>query len=283
MALNTYTDVSAFVNTVFEDALFVARDNNLMIPLVTSFMDKRSMADRKNQEYGTAIMNEVAETDDLVSQSFTPSALSTLTPKEYAGNFFLTDQRIDSDPFGARNDASLELGLAAAQDIEIQLVSNFSSFTAGTIGAAGTVMTWGHFYAMLSVLRNEKAPLPYAFVCHPFQWHELGKAATHAGGTATNAPNFQDEVVKTFWVRTVGPVDIFISSNITIDGSDDAYSGMFSRAAIAYDSRRAPRLEPARNATRRGWDLVMSMIYGHGTWRPKYGVTGLFDCKTPTT
>ena len=47
---NTYSDISSFVNTVFEDAMFVARDNNLMAQLVTVYNDRQGMAVRKNSE-----------------------------------------------------------------------------------------------------------------------------------------------------------------------------------------------------------------------------------------
>src|SRR5574340_108949 len=99
--MNQYSDISTFVNTVFEDALFVARENMLAVNLVRVFNDRTGMALRKNQEYGTADIYAIGEADDLTSQVFKPTALSTLTPGEYGGQFLLTDQRLETDPFGA--------------------------------------------------------------------------------------------------------------------------------------------------------------------------------------
>lgn len=282
MPLNTYSDISTFVNTVFEDALFVARDNNLMANLVTVFNDQQGAALRKNQTYGTATMNSVAETDDLTSQAFTPTALSTLTPGEVAAQFFLTDLRVESDPFGVRSDAAQELGMAMAQKFESDLLGNFSSLTGGTVGAAGTAITWGHVFAMFSRLRAQNAPRPWRLVLHPYQWHILGKAVA-PGATVTNAPELQNEVMRNFYVGTVSGVDVYTSANITVDGSDDAYCALFSPAALALDIRRAPRLEPERDASRRGWELNLSAVYAHGIWRPKFGVQGLFDASTPSS
>lgn len=283
MTINTYSDISSFVNTIFEDALFVARDNNLMIPLVTTFDDKQGMAARKNQTYGTATINSIAETDDLVSQQFKPTALSTLTPGEYGGQFFISDQRLESDPFGARNDAANELGMAMAERMEIDMLGNFSSLTGGTVGAAGTVITWGHFFAALTLLRAQKAPQPYFCVLHPYQWHVLAKAASVAGASVVNAPEFQDEITRNWFVGRVGPVNVFTTTNISINGSTDAYGGLFSRGALAMDFRRAPRLEPERDASRRGWELNMSAIYAHGVWRPTFGIQMLFNAATPSS
>ena len=46
--------------------------------------------------------------------------------------------------------------------------------------------------------------------------------------------------------------------------------------ALALDMRRAPRLEPERDASRRGYELNLSAVYAHGVWRPKFGVCGIF-------
>lgn len=281
-SLNPSANIAAFVNTIFEDALMVARDNNLMLPLVTYFGDRSGTATRTNSQNGTATIQSIGETTDLTSQAFTPAALASLTPAEAGGQFFLTDLRVETDSFQVRNDAALELGLATAQKIETDLLGNFSSLTGGTVGAAGTVITWGHFFAGLSRLRAQNAPLPYVYVCHPFQWHQLGKAAA-VGATVTNSPALQDEVTRRFYVQTVAGVDIYTSANIAVDGSDDAVGGMFSRAAIAYDNRRSPRLEPERDASRRGWELNMTTVYANGVWRPKFGIQMKFDASLPSS
>lgn len=283
MPLVREADITAFVNTVFEDALFIARDNNVMANLVTNFNDRTGVAPRQNSQYGTATMNALAETDDMVSQAFTPSSIATLTPSEFGAQFFVTDLREETDPFTVRNDAAMELGMAAAQSIDTNLTGQFSSLTGGTIGAAGTIISWGYFFAMLSVLRGTNAPGPYAFVCHPYQWHVLAKAVTVAGGAQTNAPNFQDEVMRRFWVQTVGPVDIFTSTNIAIDGSGDAYCAMFAKPALGLDVRRPFRIRPERDESRRGLELNASMVYAKGVWRPQFGVQGIFDAATPSS
>src|SRR5574343_45550 len=284
MPINTYSDISAFVNNIYEDALFAARENNLMAGLVLGFNNMTGLAARKSQEYnkGTAVV--VAETDDLTSKSFTPAALSTLTPGEIGLQFFLTDSRVESDPFGVQQDTAVELGLAIADRIETDLLGDLASLTGGPVGGAGTVITWGHVFAALSQLKAAKAPAPYAMVLHPYQWHVLAKAVTVAGGAQTNAPAFQDAVMQKYHVqRVAGDLDIFVTSNLSIDGSNDVTSGMFSRPALALDVRRPLRIEPERDASRRGWELNASCVYAHGVWRPAFGVKMIFDAATPSS
>lgn len=282
-SLNPSSDISSFINTIYEAAILVARDNNVMTGLVRTFNDREGVATRKNSQYGGATINSITETDDLVGQAFTPANIATLTPGEVGAQYFLTDTRVESDPFAVRNDAAADLGQAMATKIETDLIGNFASLTGGTVGAAGSVITWSYLFAMEAVLKAQKAPYPYFTVMHPYQWYPLAKAASVASSSATNAaPSLLEEVNSMFFVKQVGGVFIFTSANFTIDGSGDTDIGMWSRDAIALDMRRAPRIEPERDASRRGWELNLSALYAEGVWRPTFGVRGIFDCTAPT-
>lgn len=282
-SLNPSSDISSFINTVFEQAILVARDNNVMTGLVRTFNDRSGIATRQNSQYGGMTINNVAETDDLVGQAFTPSSIATITPAEAAGQYFLTDTRIESDPFAVRNDAAQDMGQAVATKMETDLLSSFSSFTGGTVGTAGSAITWSYLFAMEAQLKAQKAPYPYFTVMHPYQWFNLAKAASVASSAATNAAaSLLEEVNSMFFVKQVGGIFIFTSSNFTIDSSADTNIGMWSRDALALDMRRAPRMEVDRKPSRRGWELNISTVYGYGVWRPKFGILGTFDCTAPT-
>jgi len=269
MPFNTEADISGFVNTVWEDAILVARDNNVMSGLVQGFGDLQGLAVRTNAAYGTAVFNQIAETDDLSSQSFTPSTDQTLTPYEYGAQFFVTDSRMETDIYAVRQDASMELGAAYGQSIDKYLSGLFSSLTAGTVGTAGSDLTWANFFAAITVMRRAIAPRPWVCVLTPEQWHCLGTAIA-PGATVTNSPNIQNEFTRQFFVGNVSGVDIYTTANIT--NGTSVFGGMFSRNALALDMRRPFRLEPERDASRRGLELNASSVYAYGTWRPQYGV-----------
>lgn len=275
-SLNPSSDISAFINTVFEAAILVARDNNVMTGLVRGFNDRSGVAVRQNSQYGGATVNSIGETDDLVGQAFTPSSIATLTPAEVGAQYVMTDTRLESDPFSVRNDAAADLGGAMATKIETDLLGNFNAFTGGTIGASGSTATWSYIMAMEAVLRQNKAPYPYFLVLSPYQWYPLAKAASVAGSSTNAAPSLLEEVNSAFFVRQFGGVSIFVSTNVETSGND-AYAGMFSRDALALDIRRQPRIEPERDASRRAWELNLSAVYGHGVWRPTFGVCGIFS------
>lgn len=285
MPLNTQSDISGYMQTIYEDAMFVARENSFMLGLVTVFDDVTDEAQtRTRSEYGQTTISAIGETDDLSSQAFTPATAQVLTPGEVGAQIFITDKRRSADPFGAQEDAAMELGMATAKKVNSDLLGDLASLTGGTVGSAGTTITWGHFFAAFSQAEvATKATVDsYACVLHTYQWHQLAKVAA-PGATVTNAPQFQDEIMQRWYVGTVGKVDIYATTDLTIDGSGDASGAMFPRVAVAYDGRRAPRLEPERDASRRGWELNMTHVYAHGVWRPAFGIVMTFDAATPTS
>ena len=269
MPYNIEADIATFVNTVWADALLVARDNNVMAPLVTNFGDITGLAVRKNAKYGTAVFNQITEVDDLSSQSFTPTVDQTLTPYEYGAQFFVTDSRLETDIFALRSDAASELGAAYGQKIDGFLSGLFSSFTGGTVGGTTSNMTWATFLAGLTAMRRAMAPRPWRCVLNPEQYMCLGTAIA-PGVTVTNAPQLQDEFVRQYYVNTVAGVDIYIDGNITAAAT--VAGGFFSPSALALDMRRPFRMEPERDASRRGIELNVSSIFAYGVWRPQYGV-----------
>lgn len=266
------SDISSFMNVIYEDALLIARDNNVMTPLVSNFSDPNESETRKLSQYTGATINTIGEADDLVGQTFTPSVISTLTPAEVGAQYFITDKRLNSSPFAERQMAAMDLGMAVATKIETDLVGDFSSFTGGTIGSSGTTLTWGHLYAAANILRANKAPMPYACVLHPYQYHPLGLAVVPAGNStfAAAAPRTGDAITQNYFVARTPMFDIYVSSNITAGVA--SVGGMFSRQALAFDMRRGVRLEPERDASRRGWELNVTAVYAHGVWRPTFGV-----------
>ena len=269
-----------YIQKIYEDALFIARENELVSNLVTTYQGQ-GMAPRISSEYSSASIAAVNDDDDLTSQSFKPTVLSTLTPSEVGAQYLITDQRAESDPMGVRQAAALELGAAMATKVETDLISNFGSLTGGTAGAAGSTMTWDYFFAAVSQLRAQKAPAPYYAVLHPFQIHQLAKAAA-VTGTINNTPDFGDQVMlNRFFTRAAGCF-IFESANLEPDNSDDVTAAVFSPMALALDVRRAVRFESERDASRRADELNVSMVYAHGVWRPKFGVKLISDATVPS-
>lgn len=272
-----------WVQTVFEKTNTVFRANNVMSQLVTSFADSTGNEARANSTYNQLTAGSIAETTDLTAEAeFTTTNIATLTPYERGAISFLTDTRRENDP-AVYNDLGNELGSAMADLVETDLLGTFGSLTGGTITTGGgTALTWGHLTAARTVLKASKVPGPYVAVIHENAWHQLAKAGVPNATAINNTPDSLKEAIKSNWyVGSYGDLSIFTTANIS--AGTLVTQGVFSPQAIAIDWRRALRLEPQRDASRRGFELNVTARYAAGIWRPKAGVQLKSDASAPTS
>lgn len=280
----TYAAVSSLVPSIYDAALMHLRADNVMTATVRVFNDQQGLSPRVASKYAGGTFTQLAETTDMSAESWARSSLATLTPYVYGRQFFLNDTRMESDPLNVMADAAEELGASAAKEMNDKLLGTFSSFTGGTIGSAGSTISWSKFFAMKSLLKAKKARPPYFFVCHTYQWHILATSASTSGVDVTQ-PSLPAEMINTpFSILMVDNVMVVSTPDISIDASDDAYSGMYARDAMALDIRRAFRINPERDESRGGGgtELNATMVYGYGVYDPTQGITGLFDAPTPS-
>jgi hypothetical protein len=286
---NLWSDVSAIAQSVQEDAYFIVREASLMPQLVTTYTDMSGLNTRKSYKYNSGTAETVGEADDLTSRAFTPSADQTLTPAEIGLQFFISDSRAESEaPESIINDAARELGFAASDKVETDLLGDLGSLTGGTtIGASGTAITWGYVAAAIANARaaNKNAAKPLACVIHGYQWAVLAKAASVAGASVVNAPQLQDQISRTGGnsVKVADFMGVPIYQVFGGISGTDFVGGVFPREAIAIDWRRAIRVRPQRDESRRGVELNMSAVYAHGVWRPELGVKMTFQAVAPTS
>lgn len=280
--ITTYSDISSFVSSLYERSLFVAREANLMTGLVRQFSASgwmsRVLTTRPSLSAAT-----VADGVDYVNPTvFDKSTLATLTPGEVISQVIITDRDLESDPDNSRTDAALEMGNAIATKIDVDLVSCFTSFTKDVGPGAGSSATIAKFAAGVAILRNNKVPAPINVVLHPYHWHDIWVQLGQPAGTYAFLGEVANQAMKDYAVTNLLQMRWFVSANIAVDGSDDAVSGLFSSQAIGFDSRRAPRLEPERDASLRAWEFNMTAGYAYGVIRNAYGVKFTADATEPT-
>jgi len=282
--LNLYSDISSIANAVQEDAIFVVRETGQMQNLVTVFNDMTGLNPRKGYAYNQGTAQTVGEDDDLTSRAFTPSVDQTLTPAEIGLQFFITDSRAESEaPESILRDASMELGLAAGDKLNTDLIGDMASLTGGTVGASGTAITWGYVAAAIGRARNanKSNAIPLACVVHGYQWSVLAKAASIAGSSLAQAPGVTEQMTRSGFVAEFMGVPMYQVFG-GISGTDFT-GGVFPRVALALDWRRAIRVRPERDESRRGVELNMSAVYAHGVWRPTRGIKMIFDATAPSS
>jgi len=269
---NKSDDIASYVHTIFEAATLAARDRNFMTGLVSTWFDERGTATRSRSEYGTVGYNQITDTDDLVSQTFTPSVQNSLSPYLYAAQFLISDRRLRADPFQLQGDASRELGEGAGKQVNLHLTGLFSSLTGGTVGTAGGTVTTGNLFAAIAKLKQQNAPPPYFGVLQEGHWYHIGTVLIPAGGVSmTNAPELQEVVSSRYYAGYAMGVYWFTTNDIT--SGTAAVGAVFSREALGFDERKAFGIEYQRDASKGGgsWELNATMDYAYGVWRPNFG------------
>lgn len=191
-------------------------------------------------------------------------------------------------------------------------LAQFTSFSV-TLGAAGTVMSPGHLAASESRLaigndrtNPEPAEKPWFTQMHPLSATVLrgrlaglsstpgGAAAfgaeggAHAGVTIANNPNAMQmqALGGPGAIGSYGQLIIKENANISVDGSDDAVGGSYSKETLVYVTEVAPRMDPdtSDKSMRGAIELNLWGSYGWGLYRQaNKAVRMTFDASLPTS
>lgn len=281
MAITIVADLNGLYNLIYEDALFVAREANLMVGLVRNFSATGYMARKLGIRPQITAMDKPEGVDFQNATKFGKDLKATLTPKVIMAQALLTDEDVQTDPDDARMDASQELGGSIATKIDEDLVKLFGSLTKEK-AAAGAALSISKCAAGVSVLRQAKAPNPLYFVLHPYGWHDVWTELGQPASQKAFLGDLANEALRSFFVGSWLAATWFTSANIDIDASDDAISGLFNPQSLGFDTRENPTLEPERDASRKATELNMSAGYAVGIIRDEYAVKLTHDATEPT-
>jgi hypothetical protein len=280
MTLSKVSSMNSLFNSIYEDTLFVAREANLMTGLVTNY-SARGWMDRKINSYPALTAQSVAEGVDYANPTeWTKTNNGTLTPGEIIVQVTLSDRRIETDPEDAQRDAAQEMGNAIATKIDTDIASVFTDFSTDK-GGTGTALTIAKCAAAMSVLRNNKVPNPIYFVLHPYAWHDIWTELGQPAATKVLLGDVANEALRSFYVSDMLNAQWFINANIAVNATPDAVSAVFNPGALAFDSRKAPTMEPERDASLRAWELNFSAGYAYGERRDSFGVKLTHDATEP--
>ena len=134
----------------------------------------------------------------------------------------------------------------------------------------GQQVTVQDLFEASAELRTNNAPAPYYGVFHPKQIFNVKKSLTNTfAGLNTELSN---EAMRSGFVGQIAGIEIFESSNISVDGSDDSIGGVFSQDALALAMMQDLKIESQRDASLRADEIVATAVYGVGEIHDTYGV-----------
>lgn len=193
--------------------------------------------------------------------------------------------------------------------------TQLASFTATTIGSAGTVVSPGHISGagarvMIGNSRSNPEPFDNIFaVIHPLASHVLAgrlipwsnvptgsnvfgvNTGAHAGVTATNggiSSGMTEDLVRKGYkaIGMVGGVTVKTDANLAVDANDDFTGACFSKDGLYYISEEEPRLDwdTSDKSMRGAAEGTLWGSYVWGNYRPSRSGNPLtFDASLPTS
>ena len=267
----TSTTISELYTEIVAEALFVASEQSIMRNLVRNYTIVGGGKSVEVPIYATVSASAVAEATDLSNTAVNPSSV-TITASEVGIMTTLTDLARNSASRNVAGDIGRLFGEAIAKKVDSDLSALFTGFSTEKGGGAGVELTIQDLFEASAELRTANAPAPYYGVFHPKQIFNVKKSLTNTFAGSSNIPDLGNEAMRTGFVGTIAGVQIFESSNISVDGSDDSIGGVFSQDALGLAMMQDLKIESQRDASLRADEIVATAVYGVGELHDSYGV-----------
>ena len=265
----TSSTISELYTEIVAEALFVASEQSIMRGLVRNYSIAGGGKSVEVPIYATVSAGAVNEASDLSNTAVNPSSV-TITASEVGIMTTLTDLARNSASRNVAADIGRLFGEAIATKIDTDLAALFTGFSTEKGPGAGAEITVQDLFECAAELKTNKAPGPYFGVFHPKQIFNVKKSLTNTFvGRDTELSN---EAMRTGFVGNVAGIQIFESSNIAVDGSDDSVGGVFSQDALGLAMMQDLKIETQRDASLRADEIVATAVFGVGELHDSYGV-----------
>tara|TARA_R100001591_G_scaffold19506_1_gene26877 strand:+ start:294 stop:1133 length:840 start_codon:yes stop_codon:yes gene_type:complete len=265
----TSSTISELYTEIVAEALFVASEQSIMRGLVRNYTISGGGKSVEVPIYATVSAGAVSEASDLSNTAVNPTSV-TITASEVGIMTTLTDLARNSASRNVAADIGRLFGESIATKIDTDLAALFSGFSTEKGPGAGAEITVQDLFECAAELKTNKAPGPYFGVFHPKQIFNVKKSLTNTFvGRDTELSN---EAMRTGFVGNIAGIQIFETSNIAVDGSDDSIGGVFSQDALALAMMQDLKIETQRDASLRADEIVATAVFGVGELHDSYGV-----------
>jgi N4-gp56 family major capsid protein len=267
----TSTTLSELYTEIVAEALFVASEQSIMRNLVRNYTIIGGGKSVEVPIYGAVSASAVAEATDLSNTAVNPTSV-TITASEVGVMTTLTDLARNSASRNVAGDIGRLFGEAIARKMDADLSALFTGFSTEKGGGAGVELTIQDLFEAGTELRSANAPGPYYGVFHPKQIFNVKKALTNTFAGSANIPDLGNEALRSGYVGQIAGIQIFESSNVAVDASDDSIGGVFSMDALGLAMMQDLKIEAQRDASMRADEIVATAVYGVGELHDTYGV-----------
>lgn len=283
---STTTSLTDFVDTLIAEAIMQLVRVGVMPPKVrrkslVGFPGKAANFTKWDALASSDVQAGTEGTDYTTNKQLSSSAVSG-TVDEHLLMSTITDLSRDSSVENVDDSAGILLGNAMSAKLDDDLVGLFSGFSQ-TVAGAGTTLSYDHFTQARQLLANANAPGPYYFVGHDKQiWGPKGisgildATAVSNNAQATPAANRFQETGEISRFAGYG-IDYSSEINPDVSSGGDAAGAFFSQQAIGLVDKGFLNVELERNASMRGYEIVVQGLWKEVEVVDTYGVYALSD------
>jgi len=281
MTITNTTTLNDLLPSIVAEALFVASEKSIMRGLVRNYT--------LNPGQGKTVTVPIypRQTAAALTEGTAPSftAVSTdgaiLTVSEVGLTAQISDLAIMASSSNVVSDIGRLFGEAIARKMDSDLLAKFDTFS-GYVGGVSTTATPALLFQAIAKLRSQgyDTSNDCAIVLHPNVAYDV--ASTLTSTFAAPASMVGNDALRNGFMGTLGGVPVYQSSLVgatsASGGSTGDYAcGIFHRDALGLAMMQDIRIESQREATKRGFDIVGSAIYGVGELYDNAGIQGIFD------
>ena len=260
-----------------------------MAGLMNTTAGRAGMADTlNNPKFGSLTAYGATEGTALAQAQQLSDTNVTVSASEIVVDVILTDKLVRTSSLDLYRSAGRIMGDAMNKKLDQDLLSLLDGLDT-SLGSAGTTAAVGYYLAAVARLQSqsEPAPPPFYHVIHGFQFRtiadDLLALSSAAFGTQTPVPNVAQAVFENYTMARMFGVPIVVDNNISVDSSDDAKGGTFSRDAFKFYDWMPLTVKRQDDIGMRGTRLMLVRDYGYGELVGTFGFEQYFDASTPTS
>ena len=281
MTITNTTTLNDLLPSIVAEALFVASERSIMRGLVRNYT--LSAGQGKTVTVPIYPKQTAAALTEGTAPSFTAISTdgATLTVSEVGLTAQISDLAIMASSSNVISDIGRLFGEAIARKMDTDLLALANSLSV-TVGGVSTTGTPALLFQAIAKLRAQgyDTANDCAIVLHPNVAYDI--ASTLTSTFAAPASMVGNDALRNGFMGMLGGVPVYQSvlvaqSTASSNASGDYANLIMHRDAFGLAMMQDIKIESQREATKRGFDLVGSAIYGVGELYDAAGVCAIFD------
>lgn len=279
---NTSINNELYANLVTA-AQFAAYEQSIARQLITVFDAPMNTGLNLQVPVWSSVTADLIADESAATAKTTNTTSAVITLKEHVVYHQITDQLRDSAYSNVFAQIGEQSGRAIAESMDSQVFAAMADGTSGfdtDLGSAGAELTPSLILKAAATLRSRKLTGPFYAIVHPGQAYALKDAMTkvigyNGTGASTGYPalsNVGENILGGFYIGQLAGVQIFESSLLAVDASDDAKALVFTPGSTGHAMRGSVEMNTLYLPANRATDVVLKAVAGAQVLQRKFGV-----------